>query len=164
MSISETLQLQPYKWWRLNGTVTGMYKTIQMTEDKSKSLNQKSVMVNLSNNISLPYGVDFELSGRYSSSQLISNIIVRSRYTIDLGLQKKVLKDMGAIKVGFDDIFKTGNGSAYAKYDNVDIDVTNHWDSRRLNISFNYRFGKDNFKTRANRSTSSSEEQNRSSK
>jgi hypothetical protein len=37
-------------------------------------------------------------------------------------------------------------------------------ETRRLNISFNYRFGKDDFKTRANRSTASSDEQSRSSK
>ncbi len=164
MNISETFQFQPFKWWRLNGTITGMYKTIQMDDDEKEALTQKSVIANMSNNFILPYNIDFEVSGRYSSSQLISNIIVRPRYTIDLGLQRKILKDQGTIKMAVSDIFKTANGGAFAKYDNVDIDVMNKWDSRRLNISFNYRFGKDNFKTRANRSTSSSEEQNRSSK
>jgi hypothetical protein len=102
--------------------------------------------------------------GRYSSKQLVSNIVVLPYYTIDLGLQRKILKDQGTIKIAVSDIFKTANGGAYVKSESVDIDVMNKWDSRRLNISFNYRFGKDDFKTRANRSTSSSEEQNRSSK
>jgi hypothetical protein len=34
----------------------------------------------------------------------------------------------------------------------------------KVNIPFNYRFGKDDFKTRSNRTTASSEEQSRSSK
>ncbi|MHC1702873.1 MAG: hypothetical protein AB9846_03090 [Tenuifilaceae bacterium] len=38
------------------------------------------------------------------------------------------------------------------------------FETQRLNISFNYRFGKSEVKTRANRSTASSEEQGRSSK
>ncbi len=164
INASETFQFQPFKWWNLNGTVTGMYKTIQMYDDSNLPLNKMSVIANISNNFTLPYKIGFEVSGRYSSEQLISNIIIRPRYTIDLGLQRNILKDQGVIKVAVNDIFKTANGGAYAKYDNVDIDVMNKWDSRRLNITFNYRFGKDNFKTRANRSTSSSEEQNRSSK
>lgn len=164
LNISETFQFQPFKWWRFNGTITGMYKTIQMDDNEKDAINQKSMIANMSNNFTLPYNIDFEVSGRYSSKQLVSNIVVLPYYTIDLGLQRKILKEQGTIKIAVSDIFKTANGGAYVKSESVDIDVMNKWDSRRLNISFNYRFGKDDFKTRANRSTSSSEEQNRSSK
>jgi hypothetical protein len=164
LTLSETLQFQPFKWWRFNGTVTGMYKTIQMDEQNLIPLSRFGFLANMSNNFSLPWKLDLEMSGRYSSEQLVSNIIIRPSYSIDLGIQRKVLKDQGTIKVSVSDIFNTANGGAYAKYDNVDIEVMNKWESRRLNISFNYRFGKDDFKTRANRSTSSSEEENRSSK
>ena len=89
---------------------------------------------------------------------------MRSRGAVDIGFQRAVLKDKGSLKISVSDVFKTSQGSAYAKYGNVDIDVKNHWDSRKLNITFNYRFGKDDFKTRANRSTASSDEENRTSK
>jgi len=164
INLSETFQLSPYKWWRLNGTVTGMYKTIQMNEKNNSTLSMPSVMANLSNNFTLPYNINLEANARYSSSLLISNIIVRPRFTLDLGVQKSILNDKGMIKVSLSDVFRTANGGAYAKFDNVNIDVMNKWDSRKLNITFNYRFGKDNFKTRANRATSSSEEESRSSK
>ncbi len=163
-NLSETFQLQPTKWWRVNGTVTGMYKVLQLNENESSKLSKYSFTGNVSNNFSLPYKVEMELSGYYNSAQLVSNIIVRQRYAVNLGFQRNVLKDQGTVKLSVNDLFNTANGSAYAKYDNVDIDVINHWNSRRISLSFNYRFGKDNFKTRANRSTSSSEEQNRSSK
>lgn len=161
---SETVQLQPAKWWRLNGTVTGMHKEIQFSSNAGSKISRWSFNGNMSNNFSLPYKLEMEVTGRYSSEQLISNIIVRPRYTIDLGIQRKVFKDKGTIKVAVSDIFDTGRGSAYAKYDNVDIDVKNRYDSRRLQISFNYNFGKSEFKTRGNRSTASSEEQSRSAK
>lgn len=164
MNLSETVQLEPAKWWRLNGTVTGMYKTIQMYDNSSAPLTMPSLMANVSNNFTLPYNIEMEMTARYSTSQLISNIVVLPRFTLDLGLQKKILKDQGMIKLSVSDIFKTASGGAYAKYENVDMDVINRWDSRRLNITFNYRFGKDDFKTRANRPTASSDEQNRSSK
>ncbi len=164
INLSETFQLKPLNWWRLNGTITGMYKTIQLNENSTSTLSMPSVMANLSNNFTLPYKINLEANARFSSSQLISNIIVRPRFTLDLGIQKSILKDKGMIKVSLSDVFRTANGGAYAKFDNVDIDVMNKWDSRKLNITFNYHFGKDNFKTRANRATSSSEEESRSSK
>jgi hypothetical protein len=135
-----------------------------MDDNNSNQLDMTSFMGNMSNYFSLPYNIEMEVSGRYSSKQLVSNIVVLPRYTLDFGLQLKVLKNQGVLKLSVSDIFKTANGGAYARHDNVDLDVMNHWDSRKLNVSFNYRFGKDNFKTRSNRSTSSSEEQNRSSK
>jgi len=68
------------------------------------------------------------------------------------------------LKLSLNDVFNTGGSGAYSKYNNIDLVVKNKYDSRKLNISFSYRFGKDNFSTRANRSTASSEEQSRSSK
>lgn len=164
LNISETVQLEPTKWWRLNGTITGMYKEIKFNSNNNSKINHWSYNGNISNNFTLPYKVGLELSARYSSSQLISNIISRPRYWFDLGIQRKILKDKGIIKVAINDIFDTGRGSEYAKYGNVDIDVENHYDSRKVNVSFNYNFGKAEFKTRGNRSTASSEEQSRSSK
>ena len=164
LSLSETLQMQPLKWWRFNGTVTGMYKSILLSDQNSEPLTQLSVMANMNNYITLPLGINMEVNGRYSSRQLVSNIIVNPRFTLDLGFQKRVLDNHGNIRLSVSDIFNTGQNSAYAKYDNVDIEVKNRYDSRRLNLTFSYRFGKDDFKTRANRATSSSEEQNRSQK
>lgn len=159
VTLSETLQLQPVKWWRLNGTVTGMYKTIDLGD--SDPLSRFSVMGNMSNTFTLPWKVDLEVSGRYSSSQLVSNVIMRPRYSIDLGVQRSFFNHKGMLKLAVNDVFNTNRGSAYARHANVDIDVQNGWSSRRLSLSFNYRFGKDDFKTRANRATSSSEESGR---
>ena len=141
-----------------------MYKTITMNAESADALSKFSVMATMSNNFTLPLGIDLELSGRYMSEQLISNIILRPRYSFDIGVQKRLFNNQATLKVALVDIFNTNTGSAYAKYDNVDIEVKNTWDSRKLNLTFSYRFGKDDFKTRANRSTSSSEEQNRSAK
>ena len=164
ISLSETVQLQPFKWWQLNGTVTGIYKSIQLYADANEPLTRTTLVANMTNTFKLPYKIDMEVSGRYSSEQLVSNIIIRPRSSVDVGFQRRILKDQGTLKIAVSDIFNKASGGAYAKYGNVDIDVQNKWDSRKLNITFNYRFGKADFKTRANRATASSEEQNRSSK
>lgn len=162
VNISETVQLKIFDWWNLNGTLTGMYKEVRANIGGNVEFKQPGFSSNIMNSIQLPYKIGMELSGNYYSKQLYGNIVIKPRYSIDLGFQKKVLKDKGVIKISVNDIFKTSMSGAYSKYNNVDIDVNNVGDSRRFNLTFSYRFGKDEFKTRANRSTSSSEEQSRS--
>lgn len=161
---SETVQLEPTKWWRLSGTITGMYKEVNSDYAGSVQFKRWSYRGNINNSFTLPYKIGMELSGQYISKQLIGNFTLKPRYSVDFGIQRRVLNDKGMIKASLKDIFNTGSAGAYTKYGNVDIDVDNHWESRRLNVSFSYRFGKDDFKTRANRSTASSEEESRSAK
>jgi hypothetical protein len=161
ITLSETVQLQPFTWWRLNGTVTGMYKEVNSNLPSGKIFAQWSYNGNISNSFTLPHKFSMEVNGSYFSEQLLGNFKIKSFYTIDIGLQKTILNDKGVIKAAFSDIFNTGSAGGYAKYENVDINADNYHETRRLNISFSYRFGKNEFKTRANRSTSSSEEQGR---
>ncbi|NCB69151.1 MAG: TonB-dependent receptor [Bacteroidia bacterium] len=164
LNISETFQLKPTKWWNLNGTVTAMYKTVVLDANSDDMLQRPGLMANLTNNFELPWKINMELSGRYMSGILVSNLITHPRYYADLGFQRKVFGDKGSVKLSFSDIFNTNKGGGYVKYKNTDITVLNTWDAQRVSLTFNYRFGNDNIKTRANRSTSSGEEQSRSSK
>jgi hypothetical protein len=163
-NLSETVQLQPAKWWRLNGTVVGMYKNVVAKESIGGELNQWSYIGNLSNSFTLPHKISLEVSGRYISKQLFGNMVMKPRYSIDLGMQMLVLNDKGSIRASFSDIFNTGSSGVYSKYGNLELDMKTIAETRRLNISFSYRFGKSEFKTRANRSTASTDEQSRSSK
>jgi hypothetical protein len=161
---SETLQLQPVKWWRVSGTVTGMYKEVNSDLGQSVQFTRWTYSGNMTNNFTLPYKLSMELSGYYCSKLLMGNFTINPQYSVDLGFQRNMLKDKGMIRLSVNDVFNTGGSAAYTKYSNLDISVINKYDSRKLNISFSYRFGKDEFKTRSNRSTASSEEQSRSSK
>jgi len=161
---SETFQLPVAKWWSMNGTVTGLYNEVNSNVGESASFKRWSFNGNITNNFSLPYSINMELSGYYTSYQLMGNVTLNPRYNIDFGVQRKFMKDKIMFKVSVNDIFNINKSGGYSKYNNVDIDFKNTYDSRRLNVSVSYRFGKDDFKTRANRSTASSEEESRSSK
>ena len=163
-NFTETIQLEPYKWWRLSGTFTGMYKEVDAKATGGNQFKRWSSMANMNNNFTLPYGIGLELSGKYMSKQLVGNFTMKSYCTVDLGVKRNILKDKGVLRASFSDIFNTGSAGAYTKYGNVDIDVDNRFETQRLNVSFNYRFGKSEFKTRAARSTASSDEEGRSSK
>jgi hypothetical protein len=159
---SETVQLNFTKWWHVNATATAMYKRVTSNIDTVPAFSRWSYMGNMTHSFSLPYDIGLELTGRCWSKQLWGNFITYGGYSVDLGVQKSLLDKKGTLKLALDDVFNTNHGGGYAKYGDVDLSVVNHWSSRRLNLSFTYRFGKDTFKTRSNRSTASSEEQSRS--
>ncbi|MBB3186890.1 outer membrane beta-barrel protein [Microbacter margulisiae] len=161
---SETAQLDITKWWHFNGTVIGMYKRIVSNAAGATTFSRWSYSGNMSNSITLPKDWSMELSGQYQSTQLWGNFTLLEQYQLNVGIQKRLMNNKATLKLSLDDIFNTNHGTAIAKYGDINMHVWNHWDSRRLNISFSYRFGKDNFKTRANRATSSSEEERRSAK
>ena len=163
-NLSETVQLQPAGWWSLSGTVTGMYKEISINKGSGTTFKRWSYSANVRNSFSLPFNIGMEVSGRYSSKQLYGNFIIEPSYTFDMGFKRNLFKDKGVLKASLSDIFLTYSNGAYARYEGMDIEAMNLFDSRKLNISFTYRFGKNDFKTRSGRSTASSEEQSRSNK
>ena len=164
VNFTETIQKEIYKWWRLSGTFTGMYKEVDAKATGGNKFKRWSSMANINNNFTLPYGIGMELSAKYMSKQLVGNFTMKSFYSVDLGIKRNVLNDKGALSASFSDIFNTASAGAYTQYGNVDIDVKNEFSTQQFKISFSYRFGKSEFKTRAGRSTASSEEEGRSSK
>ena len=164
LNLSETVQLQPTAYWRVNATLIGMFKRLNSSLTSGTRFQRWSYMGNINNSFTLPYKIELELNATGFSEQLLGNFTIKPRYNIDLGIQRRVLKDKGVIKASFSDIFNTGSAGGYTRYENVDIDADNHSETRRVNVSFTYNFGKNQFKTRSNRSTSSSEEESRSAK
>jgi hypothetical protein len=124
-----------------------MYKEVNAKESIGGELKQWSFIGNLSNSFNLPYKISFEVSGKYISKQLFGNLILKPHYSIDLGMQMLVLNNKGTIRASFSDIFNTGSSGVYSKYGNLELDMMTQYETRRLNISFNYRFGKSEFKT-----------------
>jgi hypothetical protein len=163
-NVSETAQLDITKWWHLNATAIGMYKRVVSDVAGATTFARWSYSGNMSNTFTLPKDWSMELSGQYQSKQLWGNVILLQQYQVNLGIQKRLMNNKATLKLSVNDLFNTNKGGDIAKYDNVNILLINRWNSRSLNITFSYSFGKDNFKTRANRTTSSSEEESRSEK
>ncbi len=162
LNFSETIQLKPTKWWSMNATATLMYKKIEADFAGGVTFERWSYMANMNNSFTLPWKMSAELSGNYMSKQLLGNFVLKPTYRVNIGIQRPLFDNKAMLRANVNDIFNTGSGGAYAKYGNVDMDVVNEWESRRFNLSFSYRFGNNDFKTRANRSTASSEEAGRS--
>ena len=163
-NVSETAQLDIAKWWHLNATAIGMYKRVISQAEGAATFARWSYSGNMSNTFSLPKEWSMELSGQYQSKQLSGSTTLLQQYQVNVGIQKRLINNKATLKLSVEDVFNTNKGGYVTKYGNVNIQLINRWNSRKANLSFSYRFGTDNFKTRANRSTSSSEEESRSAK
>ena len=78
-------------------------------------------------------------------------------WSLDLGLQRKFLKDRLTLRVGASDIFFESGWDGVSKFNGMVSEGGGRWDSRRVSLSANYRFGNDNVKSR-NRKTGLEEE------
>ncbi|MBK7409840.1 MAG: TonB-dependent receptor family protein [Saprospirales bacterium] len=150
------------KWWMAQTNLNVNYKSFQ-SEFQGAQLNNKGWTANvyISNQFTLPKGYGVELSGWYQSPEVDGIFIGRSMYMANFGLSKSFLKKKATFRMNVNDIFNTGRWRGSTLYENMDLKINSKWESRRVNISFNYRFGNQNVKGPQRRSTGSDEERNR---
>src|SRR5690606_3571481 len=121
-----------------------------------------SFLGNMTNSFTIgKKGWSAELSGWYRSKAAEGILVANEMYAVNAGLSKTVLKKKGTLKLGVRDIFFTQQFSGYARYSDVNVDIDSRRDSRQVNLSFSYRFGKKNIAPERKRRSGAAEEQNR---
>ncbi|RYZ85420.1 MAG: hypothetical protein EOP04_16010, partial [Proteobacteria bacterium] len=84
-----------------------------------------------------------ELSGRYTSDMTSSQFTLVENASINLGIQKKVLKDRGTLRLNANDIFYMGiRNGVINNLRLTDATWKNKPDSRFVALTFTYAFGK----------------------
>lgn len=150
------------KWWNSNVYVnvfnnhySGIYQTdpidIQFT----------SLQANMTNSFTLGNGWGAEISGWYRSKGAEGLLVANDMGAVNTAVTKQVLQKKATIKLGVRDVFYTQQFSGYAKYSDVDVNISSKRDSRQVNLSFTYRFGKTNIAPERRRNSGASDEQNR---
>ena len=150
------------KWWSTNVFInvfnnhyTGAYQAdpidIQFT----------TFTGNMNNSFTFKKGWGAEVSGFYRGKGVDGLLVAREMYAVNAGITKQVLNKKGNVRLSIRDIFYTQQFSGYAKYSDVDVNIASRRDTRQVNISFSYRFGKTSFAPARKKAGSSSDEQNR---
>jgi outer membrane receptor protein involved in Fe transport len=114
---------------------------------------------NMSQSFSFKHGWKAEASGWYQGKQVSGTMIANPMGAINFGVSKQVLKDAGTVRLNLQDPFNLAHFSGYSRYGNVDVTIVNHWDNRVVNLSFTYRFGKNQQNIREHRQSSSADEE-----
>ena len=108
--------------------------------------NMYACRLNILSQFTFPKDWSAEISSRYTSSVLNLQRIYKPRYQLNAGIQKKILKGRGSVKLNMDDIFYTlkqkdqTTGLQFVTAYHINIE-----DTRRVGIAVNFNFGKETF-------------------
>jgi hypothetical protein len=160
LNISAPFTLE--EWWTLRLSATGFhnsYKSPYMDGQLDEA--QFSYNFYVANNFTLPGKWKAELTGFYQSSSLFSIFEAKPMYNIDFGISKDILDGKGKISVNVNDIFDTRRFRANIRQGDLNLDLINKNESRRVNVTFNYSLGNSEVKPARRRNTATDDEQSR---
>ena len=124
-------------------------------------LNNITFFGNINNQFKFKKGWSAELSGFYRTKGLEGQIIANPMWRADAGIQKKIFKNKGSLKLSVRDIFNSQVFAGYVNYQDIDVRINNRRDSRAASLTFTYSFGKPLQNQQRRKSGSASDEQNR---
>ncbi len=162
-SINLSTPIPVTKWWMMRVNLTGFYNKFYSEYTDASVIDRASWAGNayLSNNFTIKKGVRAELSANYQSPMNYGIIDMDGRWGVDAGLNMKVLEGKGQISFNVNDIFNTQRFGGTIKQGNVDAQINNKWESRKVFVSFSYSFGNNKVKPNRRRKTAASDEANR---
>lgn len=162
LAISAPIQIR--KWWNSFTNMTGSHTRNQADfgEGKVVALNVSTFNVYSQQTFTLPKGWTAEVSGWYNSPSIWGGTFkMNSMWSVDMGIQKKILKDKGNVKLGVSDIFRSNKWTGVSRFGALNLDIAGGWDSRRLKLNFTYNLGNSEVKAARRRTTGLEDEQRR---
>jgi hypothetical protein len=162
ISLSENFSVEPIKWWSMDNSISfsgGKSTSTYLQYEFAQSFF--GMDLNWENTFKLPKKYKIQLSVYYSSPYNDGIAQVRSAYGATVGLQKSLWNSKASIKVNYNNFIGPNAYRATYLSDNLNIKWINQWEGRRINLSFNYKFGNSNVKASRQRSSASQAEKNR---
>ncbi|MGV3541108.1 MAG: outer membrane beta-barrel family protein, partial [Rufibacter sp.] len=149
-------------WWRANTTFTVFYNHYQSSFLKSNlDAAQATAQFSTQQVVTLPNKLTAELAASYQSASVVGVIQRKPLYSMSLGIQKQVLAGKGTVRLSVQDLFNTNKVRTMVAYQNMDMQLLQHWESRVVRVGFTYNFGKGDQKPAATRKTGAEEENRR---
>lgn len=101
-----------------------------------------TLLISLNNQFNFKKGWGAELSGWYRSKGVEGQILIMPMGQLAAGISKQVLKGKGTVKVNVRDILYTQKPNGDINFKNTEAWFRNSRDTRVVNLTFSYRFGK----------------------
>jgi len=143
INVSLNANLQPTKWWTFS-----LYAELDHNNAKGDLnngvLDEKATWVNTNMNsqFKLGKGWSAELSGFYQSAAAFAQFVKVPLGALNAGIQKKILKEKGTIKLSSRDIFHTIDSSGdINNIPNTKTSFHNVFDTQQVSLGFTYSFG-----------------------
>ncbi|MBK8667970.1 MAG: outer membrane beta-barrel protein [Saprospiraceae bacterium] len=144
ISLSIDAAIDISKWYRLNfyGEVGHqIFKSALYTEQLNSSGTYW--VMSATNSFQMGKGWNADIRGDYQSNIVYAQLFIKSFGTLNMAIQKKILKDLGSLKLSVNDILYTRRADGIINnLRNTDADWNSRLDTRSATVAFSYRFGK----------------------
>lgn len=155
------LSLSPAKWWNLNTDVLLSHIGLN-GKAYTETLNPSTyvVRINVMNQFRFNKGWSAEMGAYYASQDLSGQAFTGGMFRANAGVQKKIWKEKGSLRLGFEDIFHSWvyhNRSVSLKQ--AQFFQISESDTQRIGVAFTYRFGNDTFARKRKHSDNASDEE-----
>lgn len=153
------------KWWTMINKASGFYNHFRGQLFGGMLDNgQWSYTASTSQRFTLPAKLQLQLSARYASP--VTNLIYHqgSNANISLGLSRKLFHNQGSVGISVSDIFHTQRSITTVNFGSLRYTSYSTWESRRISLRFNWRFGNTKVQQTQDRETGNSDEKSRSGK
>lgn len=144
------------KYWSMQNNFSTAYQDYRDATLVGAAYQRSKVSFNFNTSQSLTLTKTFraEVSFWYDSPRIrgVEETTI-AQYSLNMGLQKTLMQNKLKLRLSIDDILATNYWEGQMKYQNVDMYITNYYNSRRASFSVNYSFGNQQVKSARNRKT-----------
>lgn len=164
ISLNVSYPFNVAKWWNVYANVNAYRSVYEANFGEGRFLNLKATVLSLyaQQTFTLPKGWRIETSGFYNSPSIWRGTYANRRFWgMDVGLQKRLLKDKATLKLTFSDVFNSMQWRGISRFSGLTIDASGGWESQQFRLNLNYNFGSQQIKAARKRSTGLEEESNR---
>lgn len=157
-----TIPVDLTTWWNSTNILTLNYVTFNASIDNDLLENQRlSYIVRTQHQLSLPYGLAFEMIGLFVGPNNNGLLQARSFFSIDLGLRKSFLKNQLQGSINGTDIFRTLKTNGDINFRNINTQLYQYNGNQSIKMTLTYRFNKGEKTISIQQRSGSREEQNR---
>jgi len=151
ISFNASVPVQIFKWWNAYFNASAAHQDNQADYGDGGIVDVQAFTYNIfqQHTFDLPMGIKGEISGYYSGPGIWGGVFLyESSWGLNLGLQRKFLRERLNVRLSADDIFYETGWDGYSDFNGLYSYGSGRWDSRRVSLSLGYRFGNDNVKSR----------------
>lgn len=154
LNISYPFQLA--KWWSVYANFNGYHTRYKADFEPGKVIRLQATGFTLYQQHSFNLGKNWmgEISSFFSTPYVWAGTYeTEALGGIDLGLQKKILKERATIKASISDILRTYPWRGISRLGELTIYGSGGWESRQFRLAFTWNWGKKEVKAARNRNT-----------
>jgi outer membrane receptor protein involved in Fe transport len=151
LSFNASVPVQITKWWNayFNASASYLDNQADYGDGAIVDLQAYSYSIYQQHTFNLPAGLKGEISGYYSGPGVWGGVFeYETTWSLDLGLQRKFLRDRLNARLSASDLFYQSGWSGKSEFAGLTSLGNGWWDSRRISLSLSYNFGNKNVKSR----------------